>query len=257
MAVVAGLLPARFRMRRRRSVERHIMIQPNYDHFSFEPSANDSSPATGPDESAPAPIRELTPEQAKLTAIVARAQAGDLDAQSDLVRRYGRRILGHVRGIIRNPNEAEDISQTVFIKMVRRLGRLRDPSLFESWLFTLSRNTSLDYLRHCRRRPATVSADDELATFADTSTSHVEHEIMNELDAALARLGTIDRTLILQYVQGQSYRTMAAQEGLTPGAVKARLHRVRPFLREFMSGAKSTGRDATRWKSTAPARCAA
>lgn len=233
------------------------MIQPNYDHFSAGPSANHSSPATGPDDSAPASTRELTPERAELTAIVARAQAGDLDAQSDLVRRYSRRILGHVRGIIRHPDEAQDVSQTVFIKMVRRLGRLRDPSLFESWLFTLSRNTSLDYLRHCRRRPAMVSADEELAGFVDTSTSHVEHEIMNELEAALARLGAVDRTLILQYVQGQSYRTMAAQEGLTPGAVKARLHRVRPFLREFMGGVKSDVRDATRCKPAILARHAA
>lgn len=252
MQVVTGLLPAAFG-RESGPVARHIMIQPNSDHFSVWPSIIESSPPFG----RTTPARELTPERAELTAIVGRAQAGDLDAQSELVRRYGRRILGHVREIIRNSDEAEDVSQTVFIKMVRRLGRLRDPSLFESWLFTLSRNTSLDYLRHCRRRPATVSADDDLATFADPSTSHVEHELMNELDAALARLGAVDRTLILHYVQGQSYRTMAAQEGLTPGAVKARLHRVRPLLREFMSGAKSTGRDATRWKSTLPVCCAA
>lgn len=254
MPVVTGLLPATFG-RASGPVARHIMIQPNSDHFSVWPSTTESSLPVG--RTASAPTRELTPEQAELAAIVARAQAGDLDAQSDLVRRYGRRILGHVRGIIRNPNEAEDVSQTVFIKMIRRLGRLRDPSLFESWLFTLSRNTSLDYLRHCRRRPATVSADDELATFADTSTSHVELEIRNELDAALARLGAVDRTLILNYIHGQTYRTMAAQEGLTPGAVKARLHRVRPFLREFMSGVKSDVRDATRCKPAVLARCAA
>lgn len=239
------------------SVERHIMIQPNYDHFSVGSSASESSSSPSPDESSPAGTRELTPERAELTAIVSRAQAGDMEAQSELVRRYGRRILGHVRGIIRHPDEAEDVSQTVFIKMVRRLGRLRDPSLFESWLFTLSRNTSLDHLRHCRRRPATVSADDELSSFADTSSSHVEHEIMDELDLALNRLGRVDRNLMLLYVQGQDYRTLAQREGLTPGAVKARLHRMRPFLRDFMGGVKFDVRDATRCKSAALARCAA
>ena len=80
---------------------------------------------------------------------------------------------------------------------------------------------------------------------------------MDELDLALNRLGTVDRNLMLLYVQGQDYRTLAQREGLTPGAVKARLHRMRPFLRDFMSGVRSDVRDATRCKSAALARCAA
>jgi RNA polymerase sigma-70 factor (ECF subfamily) len=223
------------------------MIQPNSDHGSVWASATESLGAT---ENSAAPARQLTPERAELTAIVVRAQQGDMRAQSDLVQRYRRRITGHIRGIIRNADEAEDLSQVVFIKMIGRLNRLRDASLFESWLFTLSRNTSLDHLRAHRRRPQMVSADEELFTLADKPGRQVERELLDELDVALGSLGPTDRTLVQLYVNGHSYRTMATREGLTPAAVKARLHRVRPFLRECMSGAGSELRDP-RWAAAA------
>ncbi|MEY4939183.1 MAG: hypothetical protein RIQ93_918 [Verrucomicrobiota bacterium] len=229
------------------------MIQPNSDHGAVWPAEGECS---RDGETGAGPHRELTPERAELTAIVIRARRGDLPAQSQLVLRYRRRITGHIRGIIRQTDDAEDVSQTVFIKMIRRLGRLRDASLFESWLFMLSRNTSLDYLRSNRRRPVTVSADQELFTLADTTSRPVARELMDELNLALSRLGATDRTLMQLYVTGHSYRAMATREGLTPAAVKARLHRVRPYLREFMSGAESELRDPPRGR-TGPGHCAA
>src|SRR3954468_19768427 len=86
----------------------------------------------------------------ELTQIVRAAEAGDAAAQTELVRLYTRRVTGFVRGIICQPDAIEDVTQMVFIKMFRRLSCLRDPAVFESWLFTLARNTSLDFLR--RRR---------------------------------------------------------------------------------------------------------
>jgi RNA polymerase sigma-70 factor (ECF subfamily) len=65
-------------------------------------------------------------------------------AQSDLVRRYQSRIAGYVRPMLSAGDGVDDVVQNVFVKMVRRLGALRDPAVFESWLFTLARNTALD-----------------------------------------------------------------------------------------------------------------
>ncbi len=212
------------------------MIQISLDQPSAPPSAEILS-SSG---------RILTPERAELNGIVARAQAGDLDAQSDLVRRYQRRIAGHVRSIIRQPDAIEDVTQTVFIKMVRRLGRLRDVALFECWLFTLSRNTCVDFIRRRRRRPVALATEEELFDVADTAapSASATGEILDELDLALTRLTPVDRKLIGLYVQGNSYRVMAASQGLTPGAVKARLHRVRPFLRACLGAAEARTRCA-------------
>jgi RNA polymerase sigma-70 factor, ECF subfamily len=177
------------------------------------------------------PLPSTSLESAELLRIVVLAQAGDLTAQSELVRRYTRRISGFVRRTIPQRSAVEDLVQTVFIKMVRRLGLLREPQVFESWLFALARNSTLDFLRRRRCRPAMVS--DELAIMmapAVDSTPAVE-EIMTALERALARLTPQDRQLVRLIVQGNSYRTVAEREGLSIGAVKIRMHRVRPFLR--------------------------
>ncbi|MBI4622479.1 MAG: hypothetical protein HY736_04555 [Verrucomicrobia bacterium] len=115
------------------------------------PFANGTAPAeakaSAPSVGSARRIESDTGERAELLAIVLRAQSGDLNAQSELVRRYTARVSGFVRPIISQPSAVEDVAQMVFIKMVRRLGLLRDPMTFESWLFTLARNAALDYIR--------------------------------------------------------------------------------------------------------------
>lgn len=188
----------------------------------------------------------ITPEtaaadpRAELTALVKRAQAEDLDAQSQLVRLYSSRIAGFVRAIVRHPNAIEDVTQTVFIKMVRRLSRLRDAMSFEAWLFAMARSTALDYLRSCRRRPEVLADDMELFNSMDPTSPSLMGEITEALSGALEHLSPKDRVVVSMVVAGHSYQTIAEQEGLTLGAVKARLTRVRPFLRAAVGNATGT-----------------
>lgn len=207
------------------------MILPNTDQLSsgsFEASA----PALTD--------RAADPARAELAALVARVQAGDAAAQTEIVHRYTRRLSGFVRGIVRQTAAVEDIVQNVFIKMFRRIGRLRDGAAFESWLFMLARNTALDFLRRQRRRPLTVSADEALFEIPDNRPADGTREILDALEVALAKLNPQTRNLVTLFVQGCSYDTLAEREGLTLGAVKARLHRARPLLRTFVGEATAT-----------------
>ena len=205
------------------------MIHPNADLLatgsSFEPTEDHERNAGSNSDHN---------EKSELIALVRRADAGDASAQAELVHRYTRRVSGFVRSIIRQPEAVEDVTQIVFIKMFRRLGRLRDPAVFESWLFTLARNTSLDFIRRRNCRPNTVAIDDEINQIADTSDSTATREILAALDRALTRLNPIDRTLVTQFVAGESYGDIAARAGLSLATVKVRLHRVRPFLRTWV-----------------------
>ena len=151
-------------------------------------------------------------ERAALLAVIVRAQAGELDAQSELVRRYHTRISAFVRPYLALPSAVEDIVQMVFIKMVRRIGLLRDARTFESWLFTLARNTALDAIRRARCRPSTISDD---AVFLNMASS--------------------DNSALI--VEGASYRAAAERMGLTIGAVKVRLNRARKILRVSVGAA--------------------
>lgn len=188
--------------------------------------------------------------------MVRRAQAGDLAAQSDLVRRYTLRISGFVRPIIAQPSAVEDVVQMVFIKMVRRLTLLRDPVTFESWLFALARNTALDFIRRRNCRPLTISDEGDFRETPDGQCARTMTEIMEALDHALVRLSPKDRNLVTHIVQGNSYRSAAAREGLSVGAVKVRLNRVRPYLRVSVGeaiGMTLPAETTTKWRP--PPRC--
>jgi RNA polymerase sigma-70 factor (ECF subfamily) len=168
------------------------------------------------------------------------------------MRRYLRRVSGFVRAIIRQPDAVEDVTQMVFIKMFRRLSRLRDPAVFESWLFTLARNTSLDFIRRRNCRPNTVALDDDVNQIADPSTSAATTEILAALDRALTRLSPVDRTLVSQFVAGETYGSIAERAGLSLATVKVRLHRVRPFLRSWVGEMTETRqRGGKGWHRTA------
>jgi RNA polymerase sigma-70 factor (ECF subfamily) len=204
------------------------MIQPNTD---FLASCSSSSSNT-PDEHAGAESTSAEHrERADLIELVRRAERDDSAAQAELVSRYQRRVAGFVRAIIRQPDAIEDLTQIVLIKMFRRLSRLRDPAVFESWLFTMARNTCLDFIRRRNCRPTTVGFDDQVNQIADPSSSDTTAEILAALDRALTRLSPVDRSLVTQFVAGDSYGEIAARTGLSLATVKVRLHRVRPFLR--------------------------
>jgi RNA polymerase sigma-70 factor (ECF subfamily) len=177
--------------------------------------------------------------------LVDRARIGDLAAQSELVRRYTTRMAGFVRPIVSQPSLVEDVVQVVFIKMVRRLRLLRCSEAFESWLFRLARNTALDFVRRRQCRP--IASDDESALegLPDRGSERVVREIREAFELALTRLNPLDQKLVRMIVDGHSYDIAAAKSGLSVGAVKVRLCRVRPYLRCSVGGETGVRRPET------------
>lgn len=186
---------------------------------------------------APGDDQATARDQARRLALVVRAQAGHLDAQSKLVHDYAARVAAFVRPIISQPNAVEDVVQTIFIKMVRCLGALRNPVTFESWLFSMARNAALDFVRHRRCRPATIPEEGIVSEIPDYHDGLAVREITEALELALTHLSPRDRRIVTMIVQGASYRVVAEREGLSVGAVKLRLNRVRPFLRRSVGEA--------------------
>lgn len=176
------------------------------------------------------------PQCPELMDLVDRARIGDMAAQSELVRRYTPRISGFVRPIVNQPSAVEDVVQVVFIKMVRRFRLLRNSEAFESWLFRMARNSALDFVRRRRCRPVTVDDEIHLENATDSSSDRIVGEINEALELALRRLNPVDQKLVRMIVEGHSYTVAAAESGLSVGAVKVRLCRVRPFLRCSVGG---------------------
>ena len=87
-----------------------------------------------------------------LADLVRRAQKGDENAQRDIIVAYQHRVAGFVYAMTNRSDYVEDLSQQIFIKMVRAIDRLQAPAQFESWLFRLARNTCIDQLRRQKLR---------------------------------------------------------------------------------------------------------
>lgn len=191
--------------------------------------------------------------------LVRRARAGDASAQTELVARYSRRIGGYLRNLCRREEAVEDLTQLTFIKMFRRLRWLRDPAVFEPWLFRIARNTAYDAGRRRACRPATVALDAEALRIPDPAHEEATREILSALELALAQLKPVDRQLVRMVVAGESYAEAARRFGLTVASVKVRLHRVRPFLRATVGGLTATrSPDTPGWSSgSRPVRWAA
>ncbi|MGA2690960.1 MAG: RNA polymerase sigma factor [Opitutaceae bacterium] len=162
---------------------------------------------------------------------VRRAQRGDEVAIRDLVMDYQRRVAGFVYAITGRSDSVEDLSQMVFVKMVRALSRLNAPDQFESWLFRLARNTCIDHLRRQKLRRIFIPFAPEHENVPEPDGS-VDTEELDALRHALSLLRPKDRALLALVQEGRSHAEIADSFKTSVAAVKARLHRAREQLRQ-------------------------
>ena len=149
------------------------------------------------------------------------------DEVDHLFVRYREPVFRFLRRFVRDGAAAEDLTQETFL---RALGASYSPNGHErAWVFQIARNLARDHLRvHARVGPA--------APLDDPPGSHRDPALAVDLDAALATLGEDDREVfLLKEVGGLGYAEIAAACGLTPDAVRSRLHRARLALRKHLT----------------------
>ena len=149
---------------------------------------------------------------------------------------YYPRILGYVRGLVRNANEAEDLTQEAFLRAYSRHDALRDPDAALPWLYSIATHVSLDRLRQRSRRsprdsdldPATLPSSDR----APTAVLRAEQEEMSAcVQDYVGELSDSYRAvLFLHDVNDLTCHEIAELLDDSPGAVKIRLHRARKQL---------------------------
>lgn len=180
-------------------------------------------------------------------ALVERAKAGDQAAFEQLVRQYDRPIFRTAMHITQNREDAEDITQDVFLKAYNKLDQFQGNSKFSTWLTRIAVNESLMRLRK-RKTSRTVSMDQQMETeegsiprdFADWAPNPEENvsqaELKDLLDRTIAGLPPGFRTVFtLRDIQNLSTEETAEALGLSVPAVKSRLLRARLQLRERLS----------------------
>jgi len=146
-----------------------------------------------------------------------------------MYRRYVRDVYRFALALVRNPSDAEDVTQTTFMNAYRALQSGEEPRRPQNWLMTIAHNTARSRVRRAVRRPREVPLDDVVGQLAVP-----EHERTNikELLRALGRLPFNQRAAItMRELEGRSYPEIAETLGVTVPAVEALLARARRTLR--------------------------
>jgi RNA polymerase sigma-70 factor (ECF subfamily) len=163
--------------------------------------------------------------------LIVRCQLGEPDALEDLVREWHPTLHGFVRRMV-GPAGADDVTQEVWIGILRGLPRLKDTARFAPWLFTIARRAVINRLRGEYSRPE-VELDVDPAE-AGVPTDQVVDRMA--LDSGLATLPAREReVLVLVYLYDLPLATCAEICGVPIGTIKSRLSRARRLLHDELT----------------------
>ena len=144
-----------------------------------------------------------------------------------LYETYLREVYRYVLAMVRNPAEAEDVTQTTFLNAYRALRAGAEPRAPHNWLIAIAHNTCRSSVRRAMRRPQEVPLGEAADTAAD-----LEQPNVRELLRALGRLPSNQRSaLAMRELEGRTYPEIAETLGVTIPAVEALIARARRTLR--------------------------
>jgi len=182
-------------------------------------------------------------------SLVRNARRGDAQAFRALVERYQRRVYQLALGMVKDADEAMDITQETFVRVHRYLPSFKGESSFFTWTYRIATNLCLDAARR-RGRSERVEMDESdaeieahmdppSAALAGPQRAALNAELKAKIDDALASLSENHRAiLLLREVEGLSYEELAQALGIRKGTVMSRLFHARlkmqRKLREYL-----------------------
>jgi len=174
------------------------------------------------------------PPKPNETELVSRAQNGDRNAFSELVRANAKGVLGVVYRMCGDVQLAEDAAQETFIQAWLKLPSYRPQTSLRNWLYRIAVNNAIDMLRKEKRTlPGALEDLDLVAAEPDPAMAFASKERSELVRDAVAGLpGASRAVLILREYQGLSYQEIAETLEIPVGTVMSRLNYARKLLKE-------------------------
>ena len=180
---------------------------------------------------------------------VDRARTGDAEAFRVLVERHSRTLFGLAYRMTGNESDAEDVVQDSFLRAYKQLGTFDDRASFGSWVYRITVNCSLDFIRARKRRseqmqPADADMEDPIAALPSLDPGPdrlaLSGQIRERLDSALSRLSDTERSaFVLRHFEGMCLEDVSRALGCQPGAAKHSVFRAVRKLRRALEPAVS------------------
>jgi RNA polymerase sigma-70 factor (ECF subfamily) len=172
-----------------------------------------------------------------IETLIERCLQGDQAAWDAIVRQHWRKVFNVAYKFVGKHDEAEDLTQEIFLKIFKSLDTFDRRANFQTWLISVSRNLCIDHYRSVRKERETIARDvdaSELATAAPEAgpmAALEQRDRVTLLRQALARLPTTLRTaVLLRDIQELSYQEIADRLAVPEGTVKSRINRGRTEL---------------------------
>ena len=176
--------------------------------------------------------------------------SGREDSFEELVRRYQRPITSYVYRMLGNYDASLDVSQEIFIKVYNSMARYSSEYKFSTWLYKISHNAAIDYMRRHSVYEQSLEAENEDGVYQvqyeskrlSPEQERERSEWREEIETVVKRLPSGYRELIvLRHTQDLSYDEIADITNLPLGTVKNRLFRAREMMREIFVERGFTG----------------
>lgn len=177
-------------------------------------------------------MNEKTGDETSDECLAIRCQLGDQDAWNELVGRWNPRLSRFLNRMINDPVLVEDLSQLIWLKIVRSISRLKRPEKLTAWIYRIARTAVTDRLRKQYRSPTTVHDQTETESHDLAMEQFIESE---QLAIAMRKLHPQDReSLVLHYFEHLSVAEVADVCGVPVGTTKSRMNRARLSLRTIL-----------------------
>jgi RNA polymerase sigma-70 factor (ECF subfamily) len=170
--------------------------------------------------------------------LIAKARQGDVSSYNLLVSRWEKRVFNYLLRLVRDREDALDLSQEVFLKAYQNLGKLDDAGRFGPWLFRIAHNEAFSLLR--RRKP---EGDAEPAPVGEARAFRMfPVELALAVESALGRLSEDQReAVVLKVYQGFKFEEMAEVLSCPVSTVKSRLYTALDLLKDALAPIPTRG----------------
>jgi RNA polymerase sigma-70 factor (ECF subfamily) len=167
-------------------------------------------------------------------SLIEQCLAGDQVAWEQIVRQNWRKVFNVAYKFVGKHDEAEDLTQDIFLKIFKALNTFDRRANFQTWIISISRNLCIDHYRSVRKERQTIARDVDSNDLQPASAergpyAQAEHQDLRaQLRQALETLPVTLRTaVVLRDLQELSYQEIADRLGLPEGTVKSRINRGR------------------------------